>query len=158
MNISFTALLMMATATIAADTNILSHDVTSERAFKIEQQADHVISFTADGKFDIGLGKVDNNTRTPIYLDFQQIERYFTLQKNKELIVIVCDKNMWGDHTLKQHINSLNDFFFKCGFKRVVIQQGYAFGRGIWSDKLNPNHGLESTSAPPAAGTLETHP
>jgi len=22
----------------------------------------------------------------------------------------------------------------------------------------NPNHGLESTGAPPAAGTLETHP
>ena len=24
--------------------------------------------------------------------------------------------------------------------------------------KIIPNHGLESTSAPPAAGTLETHP
>jgi len=28
----------------------------------------------------------------------------------------------------------------------------------ILKNDENPNHGLESTSAPPAAGTLETHP
>ena len=29
---------------------------------------------------------------------------------------------------------------------------------GLRNTKIKPNHGLESTSAPPAAGTLETHP
>ena len=119
-------------------------DKITERAFDLVEKADFVIDYkTSHDKWDIGVGRVTNGLYYSELFDYGQLEHFFGSQKHKALIVVVFSKNTWSKEQIRSKVKEMNQFFFEVGFGRVVIQQGYGNGRGIWSDSTNPQ--------PPAA-------
>jgi hypothetical protein len=129
-------LLCFTTSGHCDDTPML--DATSERAFEIEKIADYVVGYTTDEKYDIGIGRIEDNMRHSHLFTQYELEDYFGQLKHKDLIVVVIRKNKWDEDTARKHLKQINAFLFKCGFSRVVIQQGYGFARRILSDKTKP--------------------
>jgi len=130
------ALICCTTAGHGDETPLLN--ATSARAFEIEKEADYVVDYTTDEQYDIGIGHVEDNVRHSHLFTQNELEYYFGQLKHKDLIVVVIRKNKWDKDTASKRVEQINSFLFKCGFSRVVIQQGYGFARGIWSDKTKP--------------------
>lgn len=120
------------------DYSKLSFKEITARAFELEARADFVIGFCPrDNRFDIGVGRVDDEGRHPERFAYAQLEHFFQSQKHRDLIVVIFNKNTCTNDEIQSRVVELNRFFFQVGFKRVVIQQGYGSGRGIWSDRTN---------------------
>ncbi|MEI7881463.1 MAG: hypothetical protein WCI95_11375 [bacterium] len=112
-------------------------------AVDLAEKADIVINYlTQANKFDIGIGREDGGVYDYVLFDYNQLEHFFRSQKHKDLIVIVFSKNKWSEDEIQSKAKEMNLFFFRVGYNRVVIQQGYGAGRGIWSDKTNPQQKL----------------
>ena len=111
------------------------HSDETERSFKLETAADFVAWYSTDGKLDIGVGRTDKQQfHYPIQFSLEELENFFDDQKHKDLIVVGIHKNTWSDQELQSHVIKLRDYMVARGYSRVVIQQGYAFGRGIHLD------------------------
>lgn len=146
-SVSMFVVLFFAMYGCVAETSKL--DATTERAFEIENKADCVVDYTVDGKYDIGVGVIDEGCRHSHLFDPNELECYFERLKHKDLIVVVIRKNTWDQETVAKHVDEINNFLFNCGFKRVVVQQGYGGSRGIWSDKTKhqPSAGVAGSTA-----------
>ena len=107
----------------------------TEKAFRLEKEADAFVEMTSDGRFDIGI--TDRNGGR---VDFQpdQLIHHFSQQRHKNLVVICFHKQAWPDEVLKERIESTNRYFFDRGYRRVVIQQYMGFGRPTHSDRKRP--------------------
>jgi hypothetical protein len=126
--------LLFAIAT-GSDAQPLPDDEATDHAFEIERTADYVVEYTIAGKYDIGVGHIKDDARHPQVFTAEELEHYFTALKHKDLIVIVIQKNTWTSEDVERRVAEINSYFFKCGFNRVVVQQGRAFSRGTWSDR-----------------------
>ena len=114
---------------------------TINDAFRQCREADFVIDYlTHLDKYNLGIGRIENDAIKSVLLDLEQIEPFFKRQKHKDLIVIVFGKNTWDAERRNKKILEINRSFFRVGFKRVVVQQASGgIGRQIWSDQDNPN-------------------
>ncbi|MFT5497267.1 MAG: hypothetical protein ACI9TH_002673 [Kiritimatiellia bacterium] len=108
-------------------------------AFDLEQQANNVASYDCfNGKLDVEIGAIRNTIRQAKEFSFEELEYYYKQQNHKELMVVVVGKHNFPEKFLQLHLKYINDYFFKCGFRRVVIQQAYSSARGTHSDLINP--------------------
>ncbi len=115
---------------------------TTERAFKLEEEADFVAWYSLDGKLDVGVGRTDKkeNLYHSIKFSLEELEGFFDKQKHKNLIVVGIQKQNLTKEVLEMHITKLRDYFVARGYARVVIQQAYGNGRGIHLEHVaNPN-------------------
>jgi len=113
------------------DTTKLAHDFT--------EAADVLITYKpASGKFDIGIGEDNNGLHDIVSFSLKELEHYFSVQKHKSLVVVVFEKNKMPESEICSRSDDLTKFFFSAGYRRVVIEQAYGNGCGIWSDKTNP--------------------
>lgn len=114
-------------------------DVT-QRAFRLESEADFVAWYSTDGKLDIGVGRTDKeqNLHHPIRFTLDEVEGFFDDQRHKGLIIVTVAKHVWTDQELAKHIIRLRDYFVARGYKRIVIEQAYGSGRGIHLEYPEP--------------------
>lgn len=114
------------------------YDRKTDRAFKIEADADLVVEYTGDGKMDIDIGRLstfsDIQARTPVFFDPDELIGFFDGQRHKKLVVVIFRKSTRDDTAIQAEVSKLNAYFKDRGYRRVVIQQYYAFSRGTHSD------------------------
>ncbi len=105
----------------------------TKRAFRLESESDFTAWYSTDGKLDIGVGRIDKaqNLQHPIRFTLDELEGFFDDQKHKGLIVVTVAKHVWTDEELSERITRLRDYFIARGYKRIVIEQAHASGRGI---------------------------
>jgi hypothetical protein len=130
------------------------HHATTKRAFEQVAAADFVVSYSTDGKLNIGVGRTDRQgVHSPIAFSPEELERFFDNQRHKDLIVVVVAKNVWSDEEVKNHVLKLRDYFVARGYKKVVIQQGSGSGRGIHLE-----HDAKAKAEQAGAGQPATRP
>lgn len=112
----------------------------TEKAFRLERQADISVELRSDGSMDINVTERQGDEwgKNPISFHPDQLIRFFDQQPHKNLVVVCFHKQAWPDDVLKQRIESTNQYFFDRGYQRVVIQQFYSSGRGTHSDRRKP--------------------
>ncbi|RYD43869.1 MAG: hypothetical protein EOP83_31540 [Verrucomicrobiaceae bacterium] len=106
----------------------------TERAFAQERQADLVVFYRGSGEMRIRSlsGKpVDDDSPAdfPSFLD---------RQREKSLVVVIIEKQVWAEEEMARHLAYLNNFFLGHGYRRVVVQQARGNGRPIHSDTARP--------------------
>lgn len=106
------------------------YDRKTDRAFRIEADADIVVEYTGDGKMDIDIIQA----RTPVFFDPDELIGFFDRQRHKKLIVVIFHKSTRDDTAIQAEVSKLNAYFKDRGYRRVVIQQYYGFSRGTHSD------------------------
>lgn len=128
----------------------------TRRAFDLESKADFVAWYSTDGKLDVGIGRTDKaqNLHHPISFKLEELEGFFDDQKHKTLIVVTVAKHVWTDKELADHVTRLRDYFIDRGYRRIVIEQAYASGRGIHLEHPEPKQ-AEQGVAPQSATRSE---
>ena len=156
---SFAIAIALSCATAADDfvnpakvTENVDFSEETKRAFRLESEADFVAWYSTDGKLDIGVGRTDKkrNLHHPIRFTLEELEGFFDGQKHKGLIVVTVAKNVWTDDELSEHLTRLRDYFVARGYKRVVIEQAYGFGRGIHLEHPKPKPAEQDGADQPA--------
>lgn len=105
-----------------------------------EKKADFNVTFDHDDKLDIGIGTVQGATIKPIRFTLPELAWFWKKQKHKEMIVVVLAKWDPTDDERKELAKRLTEYFFRAGFRRVLIRQASGgFGYHLVSDSLNPN-------------------
>jgi hypothetical protein len=120
---------------------------------EIEARADRVLSFDADLKCDLGLGKVQDEIRDPIRLSRDEVEAFLKSERHKTILIAWCDKTiMWNDEKKEQLFLEVKSFTAKLGYSRVVVLGAHAFGVHVIVDTKpdSPNR--------PANGSQPVHP
>jgi len=123
----------------------------TKRAFKLESEADFVAWYSTDGKTD-----KKRNLHHPIRFTQDELEGFFGGQKHKGLIVVTVAKNVWTDDELNEHLKRLRDYFVARGYKRVVVEQAYGFGRGFHLEYPNPKTAEQGGAEQPATAPEST--
>ena len=124
------------------DDSGLNFDDTTKLACDLADAADIRITYKpAANRFDIGIGKYEDGISHPMFFSIEELESFFREQKHKNLIIIVFSKNTIPNPEIRSRVGTLTEFFFSAGYSRVIIEQAYGNGRGIMSDKTNPQHG-----------------
>jgi hypothetical protein len=111
-------------------------DPGANEILKLSGNADLVIDYTYEGKFNIRHGKIEENVRQPIRSELEDYELFFDKQRHKDLIVVWFDILPQHDgETLKDSIEKLNKYFFKRGYKRIMLLLPSGDGVRLCSDK-----------------------
>jgi hypothetical protein len=122
-----------------SDTHVRFSEET-RRAFDLESKADFVAWYSTDGKLDVGIGRTDKvqNLHHPLKFTLEELEGFFDDLKHKGLIVVTVAKHVWTDEELAGHVTKLRDYFIERGYQRIVIEQAFAFGRGVHLEHPEP--------------------
>ncbi len=158
-----TASLLLSMALVSGDTPVVIPGIPSSngavrfseetnRAFRLEAESDISAWYSTDGKLDIGIGRTDKeqNLHHPIKFTLEELEGFFDGQKHKELIVVTVHKHVWTKQELAEHVTRLRDYFIARGYKRIVIEQAYASGRGIHLEYPEQKHAEQAGTGQPA--------
>lgn len=91
--------------------------------FEIRDKADREIWCGIDGDFDLGLGKVTDGSRTPMYLTFDVIRNFLAQERHKGLVVLWFEKFTMSseDSILAERVKLVTKQMQEVGFRRVVI-------------------------------------
>jgi hypothetical protein len=144
--IPFAISLLLVTTTLllrgedTPDAPVKDREAENERADALEKAADYVVHYTDDGKFDIGVGRLNSvegrewKSLKSVYFEQDELVSFFDRQRHKDLIVILFHKSSRGSDAVRKEVAKMNAYFKDRGYKRIVIQQLLAFGRPILSD------------------------
>jgi len=111
----------------------------TQKTMRLESEANIVVSYGTDRKFDLGIGKFDGGAQNLIRFTFDELQTFFDRQNNKSLIVVIIEKNIWSNERIKEEVERLRSYFVARGYKRISIQQGLGGGRGEYLDYKSPN-------------------
>jgi hypothetical protein len=122
----------------------------TDRAFRLEREADIVIYYSSDGLIRIDNGPTQSPVDVPDELrPPSQWVGLFDSQPKKSMVVVVIAKNVWKDEELGRQLSFLNRYFTDRGYRRIVIQQARAAGRPTHSDiTVRAGKQIHFTSAP----------
>lgn len=120
--------------------------------FALRDRADREIIYGNDKDYDLGLGKVTDGSRSPIYHSFGEIQRFLEQERHKEMVVVWFEKFLMTreesvrSERVKEVINQMQ----QVGYKRVVILGMSSTGVHYVADtELNKNKQKKPEMATP---------
>lgn len=126
-------------------------DQAAREAFEAQQKADRVLWFGAELKCDLGLGRVQDGLRTPIYLARAEVEDFLKKEKHRALLVVWCDKTIMGSDRKDRLIADVRAFTSQLGFSRVLLLGSHSSGVHVIAD-------LETSKAKPSGAASGSQP
>lgn len=120
--------------------------------FAIRDRADREITYGNDKDYDLGLGKVTDGSRSPIYHTFGEIQRFLEQERHKEMVVVWFEKFMMSreDSVRSERVKEVINQMQQVGYKRVVILGMSASGVHYVADtELNKDKQNKSEMATP---------
>jgi len=109
-------------------------EAETERAFRLEEEADLVIDYMADGQVWL---HPDGAERDSSSFPAAELERRLTaVQTPRTLCVIIMSKKiqLLPQPAFKEKVDQLEDVLKRQGWSRVVVQLGRATGRPIYRE------------------------
>ena len=91
--------------------------------FELEAKADRRMTCDDEGNFDLGLGTIADDLRTPIPFKFPQIRYFLEQERHKEMVVVSFEKLVMagGDEAVAKKAAEVTQQMQGVGYKRVVI-------------------------------------
>jgi len=101
-----------------------------KQLFGLEQKADRVMWYNKSREFDLNLGPIEDDARSPVYLKFSQIEWFLQWEKHKGMVVVWFDKSvMWNEKNfIAQRAGEVTGQMKKVGYARVIILGAHSNG------------------------------